>query len=128
MKLKLEVHQLDREEVYRDFARIPEQFRIGIEEGHLFRFSHCQRSAVLAVRGIQDETRPILKIDDVTRRKLGVDRDQTYEFEVERLNYLSQLIAPWNASDPFNRQTMRLAVIGLFLGSIGLVLGIFSMF
>ena len=128
MKLRLKVEQIKEEEIYRDFARIPELHRGGIAEGSLCRIAFCQNSVSLVVRGLQNVQTATLRIDSLTRDKLKVIDGLEYDFEIEQLNWLSQLLVPWNASDPFNRQAMRLSIIALFLGVVGLILGLISIF
>ena len=128
MNLSLTVRKADQSEIYRDFARISEAHRGGIREGTLCSVTCCQQTAYLAVRGIGEKEEAIIKIDEVTRNKLGVEVGKSYTFEIEKLNFLSQLLVPWHASDPFNRQAMRLSIIGLFLGTIGFALGLISFF
>jgi hypothetical protein len=128
MKLNLKVSKIKNEEIYRDFARIPEMHRGGIAEGSLCRITYNQRSVYLAIRGLQDETEAVLKLDGITKDKLGVDNDCTYEFHIEELNALCQLFVTWHATDPFNRQALRLGILGFCLGAVGLVLGLISLF
>jgi hypothetical protein len=128
MKVSLKVAQIDKSEIFRDFARIPVAHRKGIREGELCQVSYCQRSVYLAIRGLQSETNAVIKVDSLTREKLCVVDGQVYEFEIKQLNPLSQIFVTWHASDPFNRQAMRLGILGMLLGLVGLALGIISLF
>jgi hypothetical protein len=127
-RAKLKVLTADREDVYRDIARIPQDHRGEIKEGAICRITREQRSVFVAVRGIGDRKEALIKLDDKTRLALGVETGACYDFDIEPLNWVYQFFAPWHASDPFNRIAMRLSLISLFLGAIGLLLGFLALF
>lgn len=126
--LTLKVFTADDRDVYRDIARIPEIHRDGIKEGTMCRITYEQRSAFVAIRGMGERDDRAIKLDDLTRCKLGVSKNVEYCFVVEELSILAQFCATWHTSDPFNRMSMRLSLISFALGFIGLALGIVSLF
>ena len=70
---------------------------------------------------------PAIRLDDVTRGRLGVHTDMTYQFELREGGWIEQFRWAWNASDPAPRIAARLGILGLALGILGAVLGVISL-
>jgi hypothetical protein len=126
----LTVHQLDKEDVYRDRIRIPTIHRGTIGEGVVCKLSVAGKSMLLEVRGMANDDlahERVIRLDDVTRGKLGVHTGMTYQFEIREGGWMQQFWWAWNASDPAPRIAARLGILGLVLGMLGAVLGLISL-
>lgn len=128
--MKLAIHEARKEEVYRDIARVPEAFRTDgkgtIKEGELRRIHAGPRSAFVILRGDQDSEEPTIKLDDVTRDKLGVKTGQSLEIEFDSPLFKKWRWA-WNATEIGYRVAAQISLVSFVLGVIGLVLGIISL-
>ncbi|MGA3136687.1 MAG: hypothetical protein ABSC88_11905 [Terracidiphilus sp.] len=123
-KVALKVHQPEKEDVYHDRARIPEEFRGGIREGRICEISVAGKSALLEVRGIIDEKEQIIRLDEVTRNRLNVDAGKTCDFTLREAWWLGQFLWAWSASDSAARMAARLGLLGLILGLLALGIGV----
>jgi hypothetical protein len=127
---RLEVHQLSREEVYRDIVRVPELYRTDargrkIREGTVCRVRANGREAFVVLRGCQNQDKAWIAMDDLTRgpEKLNLERNQTYDFDLEELGIIGQLRWAWNAAEMGYRISVRIAFFGFLLAVLGLILG-----
>lgn len=125
-KVTLTVDQQDKEDVYRDRARIPELFRGCVREGRVCKISVGRASALLEVRGIQCD-RPVIEIGELARRALGVQTTQPYAFCIREVWWIGQFRWAWGASDSSARIAARLGLLGVLLGVVGLILGALSL-
>lgn len=71
-----------RDDVYHDRARIPENFRGGIREGRICKVRAGEHATLLEIRGLQGETRKIIRLDDKTRDDLHLDVLHSYDFSL----------------------------------------------
>ena len=129
MMPKLEVHQLGTEEIYRDIARVNECHRVDrrgnrIEEGHVALLAvKGFGKAFLVVRGYEESDAKEIRMDYVSRRKLGIDLNHSYTFDFQRCGWVGQLRWAWSATEIGYQICARLAVVGMLLGLVGLLLG-----
>ncbi len=129
--VRLRVEQASKEDVYRDFARIPERYRRDgggqvVPEGNVCRLSTPNRSVYIVARGLGTIDEPIIRLDERTRNGLGVLLGDKTEFGIDAVSLLGELCWAWRASDPAYRVAARLAILSVVLGGIGLALGILS--
>src|SRR5438045_3886629 len=104
----LEVHRAIGEDVYRDLVRIPESFRKDPNGRRIRESTVCQiavkdRSTLVSVRGLAEEARPIIRMDEKTRLDLGIIDQKEYEFVLTPVGWVKQFRWAWNSSDPTAR-------------------------
>ena len=128
--LKLFLHEAKSADVYKDTARIHESNRAGIKAGRICRlFAKGFKSTLVAVRGLKDEEQLDVRIDEVTRERLGISHLEVGKLVEVRLREAWLLERIWwvmNASDPAARVSIWIAVISLVLGAVALVWTAFS--
>jgi hypothetical protein len=129
----LEVHQLDRTEVYRDIVRVNQKYRIDarktnckIKEGEVCRIRVNGRQCLVVLRGYEDNENPEIRMDDFTRGpyKLNVGYKQKYEFEFTPVRFIGKVRWAWQASEMGYQVATRLAVLGLLMGLVGFLWGV----
>lgn len=130
--MKLKICQAAKEDVYRDIVRIPEQYRLDasgkvLPEGDICRLSISGKITYCIARGTQGSSEPVIFIDERTRNLLGVRLDEEVDLSIKRVRFPGQFRWAWNASDPAYRIAARLSLLSVFLGFIGLILGLFSL-
>jgi hypothetical protein len=119
--LRLEVHDHFKEDVYLDRVRIPVLHRGTIGEGRVAKLSVDLKDIRVEVRGLSGESKAIIRMDEITRSKLGLESNKTYLFEVREEHWSGQFLWAWNASDATARIAARLGLIGVLLGLIAIV-------
>lgn len=130
--MKLRVHQAAMEDVYRDIVRIPEKYRLDahglvVLEGAVCKISTSGKSTYCIARGKPNSLEPVIFIDERTRNLLGVRLGEDVDLSIKRVKFPGQFLWTWNASDPAYRIAARLSLLSVFLGFIGLLLGLFSL-
>lgn len=130
LKVKLKVQQSKEADVYRDLARIPEQFRKDhrghkITEGSICQVQVGEHRALVILRG-SDSQEPIVRLDERIRNRLGVENDQAYEFRLSKGGPCTPFRWAWRASDPAYQVAARLAALSVALGIIGVLLGLIA--
>ncbi|MGC2696902.1 MAG: hypothetical protein WA738_14040 [Candidatus Angelobacter sp.] len=123
-EIQLEVHEHKADDVYHDRARIPENFRGGFREGRICKVRAGEHATLLEIRGLQGETRKIIRLDDKTRDDLHLDVLHSYDFSLRPVWWVGQFRWAWNASDSASRIAARLGLLGLILGLAGIVIGL----
>jgi hypothetical protein len=129
--MKLTVHQLPQADVYKDVVRIPEAHRLDVDARRIAEATVCKVavsggcSKLLSVRGY-NSTEPIILMDERTRNDLGVSDRQEYDFQLKPTRWFGHSRWAWNASDPAYRVPIRMALLSVVLGFVGLMLGIWS--
>jgi hypothetical protein len=118
---KLTVHELAKEDVYKDLVRIPECHRLDesgnrIEESTVCWIRGTPKESVATLRGFQHSKGPEIHMDDRTRNRLGVELGRSYNFTFSKARWWGQLRWAWCASETGYQIASRLAVIGLLLG------------
>lgn len=124
--MKLRVREGYDHDTYKDTVRIHSSHRAGIRSGHLARLSVVGgASAVVAVRGLADTQKDNLRLDLETRRRLEVELDEEYDFELRETWFWEAIVWAAKASDP----TARIATwIGIWLGGIGIFLSFIQIY
>lgn len=123
----LTVIELTTADVFQDMARVHLKHRQGIPAGSLFRLSHGTCSAMLVARGARANRRGCIAIDLKTRNKLGIGAyNEPVELTLAKANIFDALIWGWHASEPIARIAVRLGVLSLVLGALGLGFGVWS--
>ncbi len=132
--MKLLVHHLAEDEVYQDIARVPRPYRIDpdgqeIERGIICRLlcKDTENKAFIILYGSRRDGADI-GIDNRTRRILGIEPDQSYEFELQRAGFWGRVGWALQSGDVTHRFSSWIALISLFLGFLGLVLGALSVY
>lgn len=131
---ELRVVRADHQDVYRDIARIPEQFRQAVDgqtlpEGEVCKITvqGARRTAFLILRGKEDSQDPFVWLDERTRNRLGLSPGDTVRLEMRTVWLWGQWRWAWSSSDPAYRVSARLALLSVVLGVVGVLLGIVSM-
>lgn len=130
--MKLELHSVDNEDVFRDIARINEKIRKTkngelIKAGTICKIVVSKKSTYVLLRGMQKEETMSIKLDERKRNELGLKNGDVYDFELIPAGVIGQFLWAWQASDPAYRISARLALLSVILGLIGLILGVFSL-
>jgi hypothetical protein len=124
---RLEVHQLPKDDVYKDIVRVNERHRRDrqgnpIKEGRVCRVIANQRRCFAVLRGYEDSDTPRIRMDDFTRKeRLGLDVDKSYDFEFRPAGLIGQLRWAWNAAEMGYQVASRIAVMGLVLGCLAFI-------
>ncbi len=130
--MKLCVHKLSINEVYRDFARIPEEYRLNrrsqlIEEGVICSLM-CQdtgREVFLIARGSK-RSGAYIGLDERTRNRLKNEAGKSYDFDIRETDLCGKVRWALEASDVNFSFPATLALISVGLGLLSLFLAIAS--
>lgn len=132
MRLTVEEGRLT--EVYRDIVRIPECHRLDkfgkvIPEGQVRRIWVDKKCAFVILRGEQQSTQKIIKMDEVTRNKLGLKYTEPADIEFDRplCHLYCEYRWAWAATEISYRVAAQLALTSVILGVVGLTLGIIAL-
>jgi hypothetical protein len=130
---KLTVHEAREDDVFDDIVRVNLKYRFDrrgepIRAGTVCRVSIGDRSALAIARGLPPSEGAIIRLDESTRRTLGVKSGIEVDVTLQRVCFFGEWIWGWSASDPAYRIASRLAVLSVVLGGVGLVLGTVSLF
>jgi hypothetical protein len=130
-KIALQVHEIDREDIFLDSVRVHYSHRPGIRSGRLFRVTAVAngKSIFAIARNTLQNDREGIWLDDELRKKLGRLREGNVTlFEFTKASSLREIVWLWNASNPANRIPGRLGVVSFGLGIVGLLLGAWSVY
>ena len=127
------VHHLPEDEVYQDIARIPGEYRVdrrgeAIERGIVCRL-YCEdtgKEAFVVLYGSRRDGAHI-GIDNRTRTRLGVKPDTSYEFDLSRGDFCSEVRWALDSGDITHRFSSKIALVSLGLGLLGAVLGVVAL-
>lgn len=121
----LKVVGANRDEVFTDMVRIPENHRNGIENGTVVRIWHGGRRVFAIARGLHDRSDSVIVMDEFVRRRLGVDRaSQIDSKNIRRATRWEKLTWYLEATNPAVHVPAWVAVISLALGTLSVMLGI----
>ena len=126
-RVSLTVRHEAAEDVYHDRVRVAERFRGSIREGRICKVSVGKESRLLEVRGIPDGSEPVIKIGELARQALGVEDRVAYTFCMREVWWVGQFRWAWSGSDSAYRIAARLGLLGLFLGVVGVALGLIAL-
>jgi hypothetical protein len=132
-EMKLRVEKASKEDIYRDIVRIPEQYRTSADGNTIPEGSVCKittpegKKAYAIVRGLGDETEPVVKIDERQRNMLRLRPGEEVELRLQKVGFVGEWLWAHSASDPSYRVVARLALYSLCLAVLGLLFGILSL-
>lgn len=121
IKHTLEVHQVDRLDVYRDIARIHKNRRGGIKEGKICKLSVNGKSKLLIMRGLKSGEENYIRLDELTRDYFGVEKNNHYDFTIKPVCPLWQIWWACNSSESALRVAAWLGVVSVILGALSCV-------
>ncbi len=131
--VKLMVQHLLEDEVYHDIARIPEEYRKDPQGQRISRGEVCQlrcketgRKVFIVLYGGSKGTE--IRIDNRTRRNLEVKVDHDYEFELIPSGFWGEVRWALESGDVVHRFSSKVALVSLFLGLVGVALGVVALF
>jgi hypothetical protein len=130
---KLKVRMADKEDTYKDLARIPEKYRrdssqLLIPEGRICKVTIAGRSRLLSLRGRLHENEALIFMDASARDDLKLEVGSEYEVALREAWWFGQFLWAWRASDPLYRVAARLGLISVALGFAGILLGALSVY
>jgi hypothetical protein len=117
--MKLQVHQVVEADVYKDIARIHYSQRKEIKEGRICRLSIGREHKLVAIRGLPDCEKGWIRIDDITRSRLGLPKfDGTFpeaDFDIREVSFVGRIKWAWQASEPAARIAAQLGMVSLLI-------------
>ncbi|TIS16980.1 MAG: hypothetical protein E5X07_34780, partial [Mesorhizobium sp.] len=129
--MKLRVEEADWDEIFSDMIRIPGDYRRHpngekIENGRVVRIEHGGKHVFAVGRGLRGrDSDPVIYMDEVTRRKLGVRRGSQIESaNIREASRREQLRWYREASNPAARVAAQVATLSLWLGALSVALGL----
>jgi hypothetical protein len=129
--IDLRVIKADRNDVYRDIARVHHDDRGNIAEGRICKVSVNGRTRLLAVRGVPDEVKGCIRLDDATRFTLGIVSGTVYAFEFSTIAPYQAIVWACKASEPGARIAAWIAVwsviLAVLFGIAGLLIGLWPL-
>jgi hypothetical protein len=124
--MKLTVRKLSEREAYSDIARVPHKHRFDNEQRRLERGEVCRliccttkKKVFVILRGTYSSK---ISIDGTIRKRLGVEPDKEYEFELERAGILGWTCWAIRSSDAQYSFAAKVSLLSLFLGLIALAI------
>ena len=125
--MKLTVHQVPKSDVFSDSVRVHYSHRPEVAAGRIMRV--CANGKVIraVARSAIKNDRGGVWLDDAMRKYLGVRDDKEADFEFKPPTVWDEWIWAWHASNAVTRVAARISLISLFLGVLGLVLGVWSL-
>ena len=106
-------------DTYKDTIRIHSEHRLGVRSGHLAKVWVANgKSAVVAVRGLSDSERDVIRLDLETRRRLDLKNGQQPEFRLRESYPWEALIWAAKASDPTARVATWIAIRGFVVSVV----------
>jgi len=116
----LTVHQLRYVDVYTDAIRVHKDERCGVQEGRICKVSVGVVSHFFAMRGLPDSELGMVRLDEIGRDRLGLDRGQTTSFVFREAYFWEALCWAAKASQPSARIATWIAIWSGIFGLIGL--------
>jgi hypothetical protein len=124
----LKVIDADLADVFGDIARLHIQHRDASKAGRIIVLSTGGKKAYAVARGLRKGmTKEEISLDSALRKRLGVEKNDTYDFAIEPAGFWGELVWAWKSTDAYPRIAARLGAISIGLGGAGLVLGIISL-
>lgn len=118
---ELEVHQIKKDDIYKDIIRIKQESRGDLREGRVHKFITKHGSGYFILRGNQEvDSADRILMDDITRDTLHLCRDAKYRFQIEEATFWGELRWAWGAVDPAYRVSAKLGVLSFGLGILAL--------
>lgn len=126
MATKLKVIQLELDDVFLDMVRVHLDHRPKTRAGDVVRISCGKRSLLAVARGSRKNKKDVIAIDLESRRKLDLKAGDEVVFNIKKVGFIGQFCWAWNATDAMPRIGARLGLLSLFLGILGGILGVLS--
>jgi hypothetical protein len=126
--LRLKVHQVNKDDIFRDVVRLHRSHRQGINAGQICRVSTNGLTVLAVARGSPSNDVNGIWLDDAMRSRLGLKEGATTDFKIAKASWYEEFTWLWRSSDPVNRTAGRLGIISLVLGLIALLLGLIALF
>lgn len=128
----LTVNHLPVADAWKDIVRVPHAHRIGINgkpirRGEICKLTIANRHRYVVVHGCPQKGAAIIQIDSKVRNDLKVSVGNSYPFGLEIASTFGVWKWMWRASEPMYRVPAQLGLISLFLGVVGLVLGLLAL-
>ena len=128
--MRLKVHPLSHEEIYLDFVRIPEKYRLDrhnrqIEEGSVCSLI-CGGEEVFVIARGSPLTDASISLDERTRNRLKIAKGETCDFEISQTDFCGQVRWALEASDIRYSFSARIALISLALGLLSILIAVLS--
>ncbi len=124
--MRLTVCKLSEREGYSDIARVPYKHRIDNDQRRLERGKVCRlichttkKRAFVILRGTYSNK---ISIDGAIRKRLCVEADQEYEFELESTGILGWTRWAISSSDAQYSFAAKVSLLSLLLGLIALAI------
>jgi hypothetical protein len=128
-KIKLTVHEIDREDIFLDSVRVHYSHRPGIRSGRLCRIIANGKCTFAIARNTLKNDREGIWLDNTQRKNLGgIRAGDKLDFDFTKASSLREVAWLWNASNPANRIPGRLGIVSFGLGIVGLLLGAWSVY
>ena len=131
--MRLEVHQQLERDIYRDIVRIPEEHRRDtqgriVREGTIVKIIvPGEMSKVVWLRGMEGETKALIRMDDKTRNALGLGTNQQYDFKIQSVGCYRKFRWASDSSDPVVCIATWLGAISVTLGVIGVLMAVIAL-
>ncbi len=117
----LMVKQAEDDDVFEDIVRINTNHRKGIKAGEACVIRYGKKRIAVVMRNTRGGECNVIRMDDTLRTRLGVEEEQTYDFEIRRASFLDNLSWGWHSTNVYVKSSARLAFVGFVLGVIGLL-------
>lgn len=129
--MRLKVRLAQKEDIYRDIIRIPEQYRLDnegklIPEGTICLVLVNSRKVYAILRGNLNVDNAEAQIDERLRNRLNLSVDKEEEITFKKSGLWGEFMWAWQASDPAYRISARLGFLSVLLGILALLITIFS--
>ena len=130
--MRFKVQCAAKEDIYRDFVRVSEQYRLDthgrtIPEGSGCKSRTPHATAYGIARGAPHWPEAAVALDKRLRNILHIAVGEEIDIRLAKVGLCGQLCWAWQASDPAYRVAARLGVLSAVLGVAGFVLGFCSL-
>jgi hypothetical protein len=126
--VRLRVVTAQVEELFTDQVRVAHVHRNFSKAGQIIVVRHGAKWIPAAARGALKRDETTIQLDQASRKRLALRPNQEAEFTFESAGLWAHLTWAWTASNPVVRISAQLGVLSVILGTIGLALGLLSMF
>lgn len=126
--MELEVHKSKEIDVYKDTVRVHEAVRGDIHEGQICKLTVDGKSKLVAIRGVEDDPKTTIRVDELTQIQLGLIPGQTYSFEITPVGWVGEWLWAWRFADPAARFGARAQLSSVVLGIMSALLALWSVY
>lgn len=115
-------------DVFGDIARIHLSHRPASKAGKIILLRANGRNAYAVARGLRaGMSKENISLDSALRERLGVSVNETYDFKIDSVGRVGELVWAWRSTDPVPRVAAWLGAVSVAFGAIGILLAIISM-